>query len=227
MPLLASCVALFLLPPHSSISVRDITAKNQPARDVWVFRSVLDKHARIATLAIAPGYWLSYDATTCGIFKFWHGDVKFNGAVYTTVHGPQPTSEGGAFEEGSLENDVWKLAENGDTKLIKPQFRGYSFDLKDRTVVSFQYDLKVGGQNYEVFETPQLLWNSGKPVGLRRRFYVTLFSQGIAGRSVNHDKALSLKLGKSNGILKNFKITGGSYGLTKGFHECTDRKSVV
>ena len=219
MPLLASCVALFLLPPHSPISVRDVTAKNQPARDVWVFRSVLDKHARIATMAIAPGYWLSYDATNCGLYKFWNGDVKFNGAVYTTVHGPQPTSDGEALEEGSTEDNVWKAYISGVAQATKPKYRGYSFDLKDRTVVHFQYDFTVEGKTFRINETPTMLWENGKAVGLRRQFSVDTVNLGAFEGATFGNVAFGITLGKANGLFKNFKTSVGKYSVANGKNE--------
>ena len=217
MPLLASCIAFLLLPGHS----KDIVAKNQPSRDVWVFRSVLDKHARIATLAIAPNYWLSYDATNCGLYKFWNGGVKFDGAVYTTVHGPQPTSEGGALEEGSTEDNVWKVIVNGQTKEIKAKYRGYQFDLKDRSIVHFQYDLPFSGKTIRVNETPFLLWDGGKAVGLRRQFSVGTFSKGAFEGTTLPGVSLGLTLGKANGIFKNFQASGGKYAMANGKNELT------
>ena len=59
-----------------------------------VFRSVLDERARMITVPLHDDMWLAYDATDCALYKAWTGDVKFDGAVYTTVHGPQPTARG-------------------------------------------------------------------------------------------------------------------------------------
>ena len=209
MPLLASCLAYLLLPSNGLTNVRDIVAKNQPARDVWVFRSVLDKHARIATMAIAPGYWLSYDATNCGLYKFWNGDLKFDGAVYTTVHGPQPTSEGGALEEGSTNDKVWTIKVNGEPVTVKPRYRGHYIDVLDRSLVHFQYDFAVKSKVLRVNETPQLLWESGKPVGLRRQFSVGNYVNGQFQGQALDGATIQVALGKTNGLLKNFKSMGG------------------
>ncbi len=219
MPLLASCLAYLLLPSNGLTNVRDIVAKNQPARDVWVFRSVLDKNARIATMAIAPGYWLSYDATNCGLYKFWNGDLKFDGAVYTTVHGPQPTSEGGALEEGSTGNKVWSVKVNGEPLAVKPRYRGHYIDVLDRSLVHFQYDFSVKGKVLRVNETPQLLWESGKPVGLRRQFSVGNYVNGQFQGQAFDGATIQVVLGKTNGLLKNFKSMGGKLSVSKGQNE--------
>src|SRR5689334_23362275 len=72
----------------------------QRPRDPWVFRSVLDERARMVTVALSNDMWIAYDASDCGLYKAWKGGVHFDGAVYTTVHGPQPTSEGTAYVTG-------------------------------------------------------------------------------------------------------------------------------
>ena len=51
--------------------------------EIWVFRSVLDKHARMVTIGLNKDLWVAYDATNCGLYKAWTGGVKFDGAVYT------------------------------------------------------------------------------------------------------------------------------------------------
>ena len=214
MTLFASCFALLALN-----SPKEIVAKNQPARDVWVFRSVLDKHARIATMALAPGYWLSYDATNCGLYKFWNGNVKFDGAVYTTVHGPQPTSEGGALEEGSTEDNVWKVSAFGKNQNVKPKFRGYAFDLKDRSIVHFQYDFKIDGNIVRVNETPTVLWENGKVIGLRRQFNFGTFNSGVLTFEVGAMVKFGVTLGKVNGIFKNFKAKNGTFSIVNGKNE--------
>lgn len=216
MPLLTPCIALLAFSNLNAKRHADVVAKNQPARDVWVFRSVLDLHARIATLAIAPGYWLSYDGSNCGLYKFWKGDVKFDGAVYTTVHGPQPTSNGAAIEEGSTDEDVWTVFVDGQPQKVKPQFRGHLIDLKDRSVVHFQYEFKVNGKLVRVNETPQVLWDGANLVGLRRKFEVGEYTKDGFVPTPLGNLSFAVVLGKANGIFKNFKADGGTYSVEGG-----------
>ena len=156
----------FLLTPAQ------VEAYNSPVRELWAFRSVIDKRARIATFALAKDFWLSYDATYCNVYKFWKGDVKFNGAVYTTEHGPQPTSQGGSIFENSTEESQWVYQKGGVTKGFTPRFRGYFFDSVDAKKVVLQYDFELEGQKGTIFETPTMLWEKGKPVGLQRQFLI-------------------------------------------------------
>ena len=162
MPVLASLIALAL---SSGRIQSDVTPKNVPPRDVWAFRSVLDNRARIATVALAKDFWIAYDATNCGLYKFWKGDVNFEGAVYTTVHGPQPTSKGGEILGGKVDASVWKV----DGKEVKPRYRGHRLLKGSR--IEFVYELPLAsGQVATVTEEPQLLWRGEKPVGLTRTF---------------------------------------------------------
>lgn len=123
-------------------------------RDPWVFRCVLDKNARMVVIALHENLWVAYDAKTCSLYKAWRGDVKFDGAVYTTVHGPQPTSVGDTYFDGPQDN-VWFIRR--DEELIQPQqvlWRGYS--IRDNTV-SLRYELILAdGSSIEIEEVPEV-----------------------------------------------------------------------
>jgi len=63
----------------------------------WVFRSVLDEQPRMITLALHDEVWAAYNTQDAALYKVWSGNVNFDGAVYTTAHGPQPVSIGDAW----------------------------------------------------------------------------------------------------------------------------------
>jgi hypothetical protein len=67
-------------------------------RDPWVFRCVLDKNPRMVVIALHEHLWVAYDTTTCSLYKAWDGDVKFQGAVYDDIHGPQPETRGEVYD---------------------------------------------------------------------------------------------------------------------------------
>ncbi len=161
MPLIASLLALTLSPGRIQ---SDLVVKNVPPRDVWVFRSVLDDRARIATVALAKDFWISYDATNCGLYKFWKGDVNFEGAVYTTVHGPNPTSKGGEILGGKVDATVWRVGGRD----VKPRYRGHRMLGANR--VQFVYEIPVNGKVATVTEEPGLLRRGDRPAGLSRTF---------------------------------------------------------
>jgi hypothetical protein len=108
-------------------------------RDPWVFRCVLDRKPRMVTLALAEDLWVAYDATNCGLARAWKGGVKFDGPVYTTVHGPQPTSIGSSYIEG-FEGAVWEANVAGKDVPVRVQWRGYLFNGDH---VALQYELNL------------------------------------------------------------------------------------
>ncbi|MFT5167349.1 MAG: cytochrome c, partial [Saprospiraceae bacterium] len=84
----------------------DETAKEntvQRPSNPWVFRSVLDIKPRMVTFALHDNLWAAYSTQTGALYKAWKGYVEFDGAVYTTAHGPQPTSVGDAYILGQHE----------------------------------------------------------------------------------------------------------------------------
>ncbi len=164
----------------------------QRPRDPWVFRSVLDKRARMLTIALASEMWIAYDASGCNLYKAWQGGVHFDGAVYTTVHGPQPTSEGLAYLEG-LEGAAWSLtAKDGKSVDVRARWRGY---LLAKGQVHLQYDLVLpDGALVRIEETPEFVrpeklfedptsqapWLSKGLVGLRRTFTASGIPEGTS-----------------------------------------------
>lgn len=151
------------------------TAVERP-RDPWVFRSVLDQKARMVTVALSDGLWVAYDATNCGFYKAWEGDVNFQGAVYTAEHGPQPTTRGLTFEKDEPERQIWFYDYNGHTTPLKPRFRGYR--IEDNTV-EFRYELLLpGGRVARVREIPEALPPRLGKVGFVRRYFVENVPRG-------------------------------------------------
>lgn len=124
-------------------------------RDPWVFRSVLDGQARMLTIALHDEMWLAYDATHCGLAKAWRGGVRFQGAVYDAVHGPQPVSVGPAYTVG-YDRPVWHARSGSGERLsVDARWRGYR--LADGGV-TLLYDLALSdGRVVRVEETPEFL----------------------------------------------------------------------
>src|SRR5688572_29309876 len=107
-------------------------------RDPWVFRSVLDKQPRIVTATLNDNLFVAYDARHCGLYKAWKGQVILDGPVYTTNHGPQPTTEGYAYFEERLKEPAWRLKVGSSEIVPKTKFKGYFF--KD-SQVTFRFHL--------------------------------------------------------------------------------------
>lgn len=136
-----------------------------------VFRSVLDGKPRIVTVQLAPDLWIGFDAQNAGLSKAWSGGVRFVGAVYTTVHGPQPLSKGEAFTVGPT-GKVWRVALPGGSPVeASVRYRGF---LRPAGKVVFQYELSVPGLSspIAVSEEPRASGGDGL-VGLDRVFTIT------------------------------------------------------
>lgn len=163
--MIAPLVFAVLLSPGIQTQLAPVPAPPR-GREIWAFRSVLDRKARRLTLALSDNLWVAYDATNCGLYKAWKGGVKFDGAVYTTAHGPQPTSQGLAYTIGETELPVWRYVAAAATKPteLRPRFRGYRFEGKK---VVLQYEFNVGKQIVRVEETPEAAERDGAAVLVR------------------------------------------------------------
>jgi cytochrome c len=147
-------------------------SETERPQETWVFRSVIDERPRMLTAALHENLWVSYDATTANLYKAWKGGVNFDGAVYTTVHGPQPTSKGYAYLiDDSLSSD-WKVQKAGNNIDFKIQFKGHSFN-NDR--VKLHYDLHINGYDVPVTisESPEYKENEKGNPGLERIFNIS------------------------------------------------------
>jgi len=162
--MLTSLIAFGLLVPANPA-----LAPERP-RDIWAFRSVLDNRARMLTLALHKDLWVAYDATNCGLYRAWSGGVKFDGAVYTTVHGPQPTSMGTVHVPGITDRPVWTMVSGGKALNQAPEFKGYRFQ---NGQIQIQYRFRLPGRREVwVYETPEAAPKSDTAIELMRAFSV-------------------------------------------------------
>ena len=142
----------------------------QRPHDPWVFRSVLDSLPRMLSVALHDDLWAAYSAQTGAIYKVWKGGVNFDGAVYTTVHGPQPSTLGDAYFHNKYENP-WTVTVNGKAQTPRIQYRGHSFDKKRRVSVNTELHLDNGAV-IAVQEQPEYLANASGQAGIERIFSV-------------------------------------------------------
>lgn len=114
-----------------------LKAQNIPARDPWVFRSVLDNIPRALTIAMHPDLWISYNTETCELAKIWKGGVSFRGEVYTSEKIYQPTLSGVAFYTKSGYESDWIIFYNN--KYLKGQSKFVSYKLyQNRVLLKFK-----------------------------------------------------------------------------------------
>lgn len=107
-------------------SKKDTSATLQRPIEHWVFRSVLDWNPRMVTLALSDQLWASYHAETGALYKAWKGSVYFDGAVYTTAHGPQPITIGNSYIENKFKKP-WFVLKGKDTIATKYDYKGRRF----------------------------------------------------------------------------------------------------
>ncbi len=174
-------------------------------REVWAFRSVLDQKARILTLALNKNLWVAYDATNCGVFKVWKEGVKFDGAVYTKKHGPQPTSIGGLYTSNLDDEKVWYVSKDGKDVEIEVNFKGYRFVDKG---IQINYELVTNdGQVLKVSELPEYKEDGKGKFGLERVFKTKDIPIGYS---------VELKMkNESMTKLKKDLITNGTHKILK------------
>ena len=133
----------------------------------WVFRSVLDSIPRMVTAALHDDLYVAYQTQTGAIYKAWKGGVNFDGAVYTTAHGPQPSSLGDGWFEGRYALP-WKVVKGGEEIFPKVQYRGHKLE---KGQVTFNLELMMpDGHIINVAECPEYVTNSSGLTGLERVF---------------------------------------------------------
>ncbi len=141
----------------------------------WVFRSVLDGQPRMLTVALHDDMWLSYSAQTGALVKAWSGSVNFDGAVYTTVHGPQPSSLGDSWMANPYP-EPWRVVRNEKEERPTIQYKGHHFK---KGQVWVKYNLKLAdGQEIAVEERPEFATNEFGQAGLERTFITSNVPQG-------------------------------------------------
>lgn len=146
--------------------------------DPWVFRSVLDSLPRMLTVALQDDVWAAYSAQHGSIYKVWKGGVNFDGAVYTTAHGPQPSTLGDAYFVNKYQQP-WKYSKNGKEESPVIQYRGHRFDKKGR--LSIQTELTLAdGTVVKVAESPEYYTNDTGQPGMERLFSIENLPKGGA-----------------------------------------------
>jgi len=190
---------------------------NQP----WIFRSVMDLQPRMITLSLAPDFIVSYNTQTAAIYKAWKGYVDFDGAVYTTAHGPQPTSVGDAYFVNEYK-EPWYLIQNGKEIIPNIKYRGHRIVDGQGELM---YQLNYGdGKSIEVSERPLYHPSESGLAGLQRIFTTKNVPEGVqvglklnvnsvaVKEQIKADGNLELldekevKLGKYSGVALNGKI---------------------
>ncbi len=168
----------------------------------WVFRSVLDLKPRMITLALNDNLWTAYSTQTGALYKAWKGNVEFDGAVYTTAHGPQPTTVGDAYFISQYESP-WIIIENG--KELRPdfQYKGHRFVNGHAQLL---YELSWNAKKVSITEQPEYFSAGEGMTGLERVFSTENVPQGTQ---------IALKTNLSSVVTKNKVETDGEFKIVK------------
>ena len=142
-----------------------------------VFRSVLDKKPRIATLYLKDSLCLAFDTEHCGIFKIWQGGIRKEGAPFTHIKNVQPTSWGDVFYEKNLNSIPISVHSENEKLKIEHQFNGYEIE---EDLVSFNYHIAVQGfDNIDIKENYSIEKSEGNIVALLRHFSINNLNEKL------------------------------------------------
>ena len=144
-------------------SVSEDTTNERPYSP-FVFRSVLDKNPRMVTFALTDEIWAAYSTTNCGLYKAWNGNVNFEGTVYNTTHGPQPTTIGNAYMENTVDK-IWTLKDGNGTDLnATMDYKGHRF-VNDGAEMIYHMNAAGLGEPIVITEQPEAsLSDSNQPI---------------------------------------------------------------
>ncbi|MFT4666861.1 MAG: cytochrome c [Gammaproteobacteria bacterium] len=195
----------------------------------WVSRSVLDAKPRMITLALHEDVWAAYHTETGALYKVWKGFVNFDGAVYTTFHGPQPTSLGNAWFINKHEQP-WRTLSGGKESKPSVQYKGHRFS--DGKVM-LTYELQIGnGKTITITEQPEFTMTKGGLAGFERIFTTTNVPEGVQVVLLTNASSLATKekistdgkleigkteevtLGKLSGVAVDGRLTLNNNGTT-------------
>lgn len=170
--LLFGCCLIFFVSCGGEEKQAEIERPHSP----WVFRSVMDSMPRMITLALHDNLWVSYSAERGLLYKVWKGSVNFDGAVYTTLHGPQPSSLGNSWFENNSENS-WKVRKGGKEIRSTVQYRGHQIG-EGRAQLNYELVLE-DGTKIQVSEQPEYISNKSGQTGFERTFQTKNVPEGI------------------------------------------------
>jgi cytochrome c len=174
--------------------------------DPFVFRTTLDDHPRMISLALHPDLWVAYDAANGTLYKAWNGRIKFEGPVFNGNPTANPSVDGYPFIEYPQSPNRWRLVEKGDSYTPEVHFKGYS--IKDNKL-TFRYELEQkNGERIIVTEYPEYKSKrDGKLTGLIRQYTTTNVPKGVEVRlQIEYDALL---------LNSDLKTDGKFYKLNK------------
>ncbi len=167
----------------------------------WVFRSVLDEQPRMITLALHDKVWAAYSTQNAALYKVWSGNVNFDGAVYTTAHGPQPMSIGDAWLVNA-HPAPWKITKGGNELTGKVQYKGHQVE-NGRASLNYEISLP-DGQKIQIAESPEANISETGLVSFERNFTISNVPDGVT---------VALQTNVSSVVAKDKIVTTGNFDI--------------
>ncbi len=152
---------------------------SQRPYDPWIVRSVLDGKPRMLTLALNDKLWVSYNTAQCAIGKAWSGHVNFEGAVFTTAHGPQPVTVGDAYFENSIAAP-WSILQAENARETTAAYTGHRIN-NGHAELMYQLNT-IGLSPMNVYEQVEYISGTSGQIGLERIFTTENIPEGYRVR---------------------------------------------
>jgi len=144
--------------------------------DCWVLRSVLDLKPRMVNIALHENFWVSYSTQTASLYKAWKGKINFDGAVFSSAHGPQPTSEGITYVQ-EPDGNPWRIRmATGEEVIPTVKFQGYVI-LDNR--ITLKYILSYDQSHITILEKPEVTITDSLEVAFERTFHTQNVPTGV------------------------------------------------
>ena len=106
------------------------------------------------TFALSDEIWAAYSTNDCGLYKAWNGNVNFEGTVYNTHHGPQPTTIGNAYMENDVEK-IWVLKDGNGTDLnATVSYQGHKL-INDGAAIMLEMNAPGLEKPILIYESPE------------------------------------------------------------------------
>ena len=214
--LLASCSKPALPNQQGPAALPAATAVDRP-REAWVVRSVLDLKPRMLSVALQEQLWVAYNTQTAALYKAWTGGINFDGPVYTSAHGPQPTTKGVTYMQ-EPDGIPWRIRQNG--RDITPEINYQGHVLRNNQVM-VRYELVFGANRIKIEERPEFVTAGGGQVGFQRLFSASGIPAGV--QVVLNQHLSSLATDKAYQTDGSFKVTGQASETVNDltFHQVT------
>ncbi|WP_235298516.1 family 16 glycoside hydrolase [Portibacter marinus] len=146
-----------------------VVEQDSRAHSPWVFRSVLDDMPRAITFALGEDLWVAYSTENASLYKAWKGSVDFDGAVYTSAHGPQPKIIGDAYIVNNHENP-WRVKNGDEIVEVDAAYKGHKM-MGNQAIMMYEITTP-SNQKVQVTERPEMVRDESGKVGFERTFTV-------------------------------------------------------